>query len=463
MSPPEMGPVPPGYRQKPGERNACSPSATLVVMVERTQSQRSSGKRVVLLLPTATYRATDFLDAARELGVEVAVGSEEPQTLAEVMGDRALLVPFDDPEKAADAIVDAARVLPFDAVVAVDEPGVIPAAVAAARLGLPHNPPDAVTATRDKAIMRRRLAAAGVPQPRFAVVQGPERPSGRGAGPGADLQDALDVVGLPCVVKPLSLSGSTGVIRADTPETARIAAERVRAIAGDPDAAVLVEEYVPGAEVAVEALLTAGSLDVLAIFDKPDPMEGPYFAETLLITPSLLPQDAQDEVCRVVADAAAALGLVEGPVHAEARIAPGGPEPRVRVLELAARSIGGLCSRALRFGLSNDGAASLEELILRQALHLPVSDLRLREGSAGVAMLYAPAAGTLEAIHGVDEAGAVDGIVEIDVTARPGAEVAPLPDSARYLGFVFARGDDPADVEVALREAVARIGIVVTK
>lgn len=398
---------------------------------------------MLLLLPTATYRAPDFVRAATALGVDVVVASEEAQALAGEMGGRALVVPFDDPERAADVIVDAARVAPVDAVVAVDEPGVMPAALAAARLGLSHNPPEAVAATRDKAVLRRRLAAAGVPQPRFEVVAAE-----------ADAAALARRVGLPCVVKPLSLSASRGVIRGDTPEEARAAAERVRAILDDPGAPLLVEQYVPGAEVALEGLLTGGHLEVLALFDKPDPMEGPYFAETLLVTPSRLLPPAQDAVRDVVAAAAAAVGLVEGPVHAEVRV----DGDRVWFLEMAARSIGGLCSRALRFGVD----ATLEEIVLRQALRMPVSDLRLREGAAGVGMLYAPSTGVVEVVRGVEAAAGVPGIVEIDVTVRPGTEVVAVPDDARYLGFVFARGADTGEVEHALRDAMAKVGIVVT-
>ncbi|MDP9335090.1 MAG: ATP-grasp domain-containing protein, partial [Actinomycetota bacterium] len=207
--------------------------------------------RVLLILPTATYRAPDFIAGARHLGVEVVVGSEQPQALADSMGDRSVVVPLDDRDAAIDAIAALHRRSPLDAVVAVDDQGVLIAAMAAARLGLPHNPLDAVAATRDKAAMRRAFAAAGVPQPRFEVVD--DEPTGS--------------VGFPCVVKPVSLSASRGVIRADDPVSAAIAAARVRAIG--VDGPLVVEEYVPGVEVAVEGLLRAGRLEVLAVFDKP--------------------------------------------------------------------------------------------------------------------------------------------------------------------------------------------------
>lgn len=401
---------------------------------------------VLLLLPTATYRAPDFLAAAESLGAEVVVASERRQALAGMMGERALTVDLRHPEKAAEEIVAAAARRPLDAVVAVDDQGVLVAALAGERLGLPHNPPEAVAATRDKAAQRRALEKAGVAQPEYRV-----------AGPDDDVAALAREVGLPCVVKPVSLSASRGVLRADTPSAAAEAAAQVRELcaadarAGDT---LLVESYLPGAEVAVEGLLRAGSLDVLALFDKPDPMEGPTFEETLLVTPSRLPQPVQADITATVAAATAAIGLVEGPVHAEVRVAPDG---RVAVLEVAARSIGGLCSRTLRFGLG----LSLEEVILRHALGLPLDALSATYDASGVLMLPIPRAGTLVGVGGQDQARAVPGVAGVEITVAPGRPVRPLPEGDRYLGFVFARGSTPAAVEEALRSAQERLDVVI--
>jgi biotin carboxylase len=390
--------------------------------------------RVLLILPTATYRAPDFLAAARALGVEVIVGSEQPQAMAGSMGDRSVVVPLEDPEAAVEAVAALHGRSPLDAVVAVDDQGVLIAAKAAARLGLPHNPLDAVAATRDKAAMRGAFAVAGVPQPRFEVIDGEPTAS----------------VGFPCVIKPVSLAASRGVIRADDPAAATAAAARVRAMVDGP---LLVEEYVPGVEVAVEGLLRVGRLEVLAVFDKPDPLEGPYFEETIYVTPSRLAPELLATIERVTADAAAALGLVEGPVHAELR----GDGDRVVVIELAARSIGGLCSRALRFG----AGISLEEVVLRHAFGLPLADLRREAAASGVMMIPIPGAGTLEAVHGQDDARAVPGVVGLEITIAPGRPVQPLPEGDRYLGFIFARGSTPDAVEDALRAGHACLDIVI--
>ena len=255
--------------------------------------------------------------------------------------------------------------------------------------------------------------------------------------------------GLPCVVKPLSLSGSRGVIRANDFDQARAAVSRVREIlaaAGHDDGApLLLESYLPGAEVAVEGLLRRGQLEILAIFDKPDPLEGPYFEETLYVTPSRLGATVLAEVERVTARAALALGLREGPLHAELRVHEG----NASVLELAARSIGGLCSRALRFG----AGVSLEQLILRHALGLTLEELPREPGAAGVMMIPIPRGGTLAQVGGQERARAVPGVGGVEITIARGRPVVPLPEGDRYLGFLFAHGLTPAAVERSLRDA----------
>jgi len=375
------------------------------------------------------------------------VASERRQALAGVMGHRALTVNCKNPDEAADSIARLAARKPLDAVVAVDDEGVLVAALAGQRLGLAHNPPDAAARSRDKAAMRRALEEAGVPQPEFRM-----------AGPAAEVARLAAEVGLPCVVKPVSLSGSRGVIRADDREAAVVAAKRVRAILADagedPEAPLLVERYIPGDEVAVEGLLRGGTLEPLAVFDKPDPLEGPYFEETIYVTPSRLPLETLGAIVRMTADAAAALELVEGPIHAELRTDGG----RAWVLELAARSIGGLCSRALRFGVG----VTLEEVILRHALGLPIDDLRRESAASGVMMIPIPRAGILEEVRGQDRARAVPGIAGLELTIGPGRHVKPLPEGDRYLGFLFARADGPEGVEQALRTAHGHLEIVIS-
>jgi biotin carboxylase len=398
--------------------------------------------RVLLLLPTKTYRAKDFLAAAGRLGVDVVVGSERRQAMADAMGDRAIVVPLGNVDAAVDIIVALHDRLSLDAVLAVDDQGVAVAAAASARLGLAHNPVDAVAATRDKAVLRARLAAAAVAQPNYGLV-----------APGQSVAAAAAQVGYPCVVKPVSRSGSQGVIRVDDDVQAVAAVDRVRAIVG-PLEPVLVEGFVVGAEVAVEGLLVAGALQVLAVFDKPNSLDGPFFEETIYVTPSRQPALVQASLAATVASAAAALGLREGPVHAELRV---GADGRPVVIEVAARSIGGLCSRALRFG----PGISLEEVIVRHAVGAGLDGLRREAQASGVMMLPIRAAGVLVKVSGQAEALAVDGVVGLEISIPTGRPVVPLPEGDRYLGFVFARGPTPADVELALRRAEAALDVVV--
>jgi biotin carboxylase len=296
--------------------------------------------------------------------------------------------------------------------------------------------------------MRAALASAA-PDGRF------RQPGFRVVAPGDDIAGAAAEVGWPVVVKPVSLSASRGVIRADSAVEAEAAAVRVRAIldgdghpAGEP---LLVETYVPGEEVAVEALLRAGELEVLAVFDKPDPLTGPYFEETLYVTPSRMAADVQGRIAAAVAGAAAGIGLTEGPVHAELRI---GADGQPWILELAARTIGGLCARTLRFA----AGVTLEELVLRHALGLPI-DSRREVPAAGVMMLPIPRAGRLVAVHGQEDARAVAGITALEISILPGRPVRPLPEGDRYLGFLFSRASTPEAVEAALRSAHAQLRV----
>ncbi|HEY2796348.1 MAG TPA: ATP-grasp domain-containing protein [Thermoanaerobaculia bacterium] len=403
--------------------------------------------RVLLLLPTTTYRTPDFLEAAARLGVEVTVASEEPSTLERLNPDGLLTLNLRDPDAAARRALAFAASHPIDAVVGVDEDATVAAAAIAASLGLRHNPVEAVRAARNKAVMRRRLEEAGVPAPRHRLHSLDEDPT-----------DAARAASYPCVLKPTFLAASRGVIRANDEAEFLGAWRRIAAILADPDVArrggeaareILVEEFLPGDEVAVEGLLEAGRLLVLALFDKPDPLNGPYFEETIYVTPSRLAQRTQSRIASVASAAATALGLVDGPIHAELRVR--GEE--AWILEIAARSIGGLCSRTLRFGTG----LSLEELILRHALGRTVDGLARESRAAGVMMIPIPHAGVLEGVEGLDDARAVPEISDLTISAHPGQTLVPLPEGSHYLGFLFARAKTPAEVEAALREAHGRL------
>ncbi len=407
--------------------------------------------RVLLLVPTHSYRASSFLEAARSLGVEVVVGSDRRQTLAEHVPGRSIALDFPDEEGVTRAIADFAREYPLAAIVPTDDETAVLAARAAAALSLPGNSVDSAVAARDKRRMRELLSVAGIPSPPFQSFR-----------TDADPRMVAGQVDYPSVVKPLSLSASRGVIRVDDPDGFVAAFGRLVALLGTPEITdrcgpaarqILVERYVPGVEVALEGLLTAGELRVLALFDKPDPLEGPFFEETIYVTPSRLPANTQRALSDCAARAARALGLLSGPVHAELRWNDEGPW----LIEMAARSIGGLCSRTLRFGVGR----SLEELILRHATGMTTSDLRPECGSAGVMMIPIPCRGVLHEVRGVQEARAVLDIEEVVISIPQGQELVPLPEGNRYLGFIFARAATPERVERSLRAAHARLELVI--
>jgi biotin carboxylase len=338
-----------------------------------------------------------------------------------------------------------------DAVVAADTPMLVLAATVAARMGLPHNPADAVRAATDKAAQRRCWAAAGVPQPSFRLVPAGDR-----------VRPAAEAIGFPCVVKAVSLSASQGVLRADDPAAAVEAARRIRQVLDDAerpaDEPLLIEEYLPGPELSIDGVLTAGDLTVTAVFDKPGMPDGPTFEETLLVSPSRLAAGTLGAAVRTAADAARALGLSTGPVHAELRAGNEHSDRGPAMLELAPRSIGGLCSRALSF----PGGASLEEIVLANALGRPVPAGSGAAVPCGVFMLPVPRPGVLRAVEGRAEALAVPGVTGLTITIPPGQRVRPLPDGDRYLGFVFASGGTPAEVEHALTTAAGRLRVIIS-
>jgi biotin carboxylase len=396
----------------------------------------------VLLASPATYRAGAFLQAARGLDLDVVQAVDTPEALA-ARWNIPLRLDFTREDAAIAAIAACAAARPVDAVLSLDDSATLLAARASAALGLPHNDPAAALAARDKAVMREALLRGGAPVPDF-----------RRYPLTADPRAVAGDIDFPVVVKPLRLSGSRGVIRADNPAELARAWERARRIVlreGEAlaDGELLVERYLPGVEVALEGLLTGGALQTLALFDKPDPLEGPFFEETIYVTPSRLPETTQAAISARTEEAAAALGLREGPVHAELRINPEG----IWLIEMAGRSIGGLCSTVLEFG----AGISLEELILRHAVRLPLPSTERAAGAAGVMMIPIPKGGMLREVSGVDAAAAVSGITGVEITAPLNQPLVPLPEGASYLGFIFARSDTPAAVEEALRQAHARL------
>ncbi|HET8907404.1 MAG TPA: ATP-grasp domain-containing protein [Ktedonobacterales bacterium] len=413
-----------------------------IVEPVREEKPPTPRKRLLLLMTPATYRAGAYLDAAKHLDVEMIRGLDLPKAIADEWGVQ-LGLEFADVETSVATLKEAHARQPFDAIVPVDDSATILAARANAALGLPWNPPEAAEAARDKGVMRRLMAETGVPSPvfrRFPLTTDP--------------REIARQVTYPCVVKPLRLSGSRGVIRADTPDELAAAVARLERILLDDGnlretTDILVEDFIPGVEVALDGLLREDGLHVLALFDKPDPLDGPYFEETIYTTPSRLPAETQAAIAACAGQAAAAIGLRDGPIHAELRVNERGPW----MVEIAGRSIGGLCSTILEFG----AGMCLEELLLRHALRLELPSLDLTGGGAGAMMIPIPKRGVLRSVHGVEEAEAVPNITGVEITTRPHTLVTPLPEGSSYLGFIFARAETPAAAEEALRLAHSKL------
>ena len=400
--------------------------------------------RVLLLMPTKTYRASAFLAAAEKLGFEVVVATERAQALSHFAPAANLTLPFLDPQAASDKICAFAREQPLDAVIAVDENTAVISALAAQGLGLPGNTPESALAAMEKHRMRHILSDSTLLSPWFKVLSLEKE----------IIRAEANQLRYPCVAKPLFLSSSRGVIRVNNDKEFLQACKIISTILDEtavrnvsPKLAdqLLVEEYIPGEEVALEGILTKGDLKVLTIFDKPDPLVGPYFEETIYVTPSSHSQAMQKEIATVTKQAAAAMGICQGPVHAELRINKQG----VWVVEIAARSIGGLCSQALRFA----GNRSLEEIILRHAVGENIASVRRESLAAGVMMIPIPRAGVLKEVAGLKRAEQVKGIEEIKISIPLTQKVRPMPLGNRYLGFIFARSKTARKVEIALRAA----------
>jgi len=393
-------------------------------------------KQILLLLPTTSYRNNDFLAAAQALKVEIISAADYCHQLAPQWGLTPIMsVHFDMPEQAAETILRSLAHKP-EAVLAVDDHGLELAALLNERLGVTGNPLQAVRKLRDKLAFRKLLSAHGFNCPEFHHLPDHTDP-------------AALIPRFPAVVKARRLSASRGVIRADNPQEYLQAAARVRAIQNkaDRDAAALglvVESFIPGMEYALEGILQDGRLKTLALFDKPDRLDGPYFEETLYVTPSRLPRKTQDEIQQTVQRACNVAGLTTGPTHAEMRLNGAG----IWLLEIAARSIGGLCSHVLRQALG----MSLEELILRQALGEPLPALGPGKAAA-VMMIPIPMRGIYQGVRNLDLARQMPGITDIRITVEPGQNIVPPPEGASYLGFIFANAANPQEVESFIRSA----------
>ncbi len=389
------------------------------------------------------------MEAAKKVGVSLTVAGDAPPDFLNQSPDNFLTVDLYNSSTAVPTVMEFAKTSPIDVVLGVNDGTAVLASTLSEALGLSSNSIDSVCAASNKHTMRSLLQKAGLPCPNFIVVDSHK-----------NAEDIVQQVAFPCVLKPLTLSGSCGIIRADDSVSFQHAFNRIRHLLKTlerPDQEVagrqiLIEDFIPGIEVALEGLLTKDTFHPLALFDKPDPLDGPYFEETIYVTPSRLSPESQARITESLAKAARAIGLREGPVHGELRI----NDQEIWVIEVAARSIGGKCSRMLEFGTGK----SLEELILLHALGKDLPSLELTTGAGGVMMIPIPQEGILERVEGQEAAQQVSGVEELVMTAEPGDQLIPLPEGKRYLGFIVARGAQPTEVEEALRESHSQLKVV---
>lgn len=402
-------------------------------------------RHLLLVAQPGSYRIAPYLFAARRMGVDALIASRGKHSLITEVS-RGLHIDPDDSERALEDILRQAELTPFDGILGSDDSTVELAAMAAQALGLPHNPPGAARLSRRKDLARAQLALADVPVPMHSLV---------------DLNKPLErqaqAMPWPCVIKPLNLSASRGVMRVNNLDEFIAACERVKPILAeetDPflQSNLLIERYIDGIEVAYEGFLHEGRLTTLTLFDKPDPLTGPFFEETIYVTPSQLAAETQARIEQNVARACEAYGLTTGPVHAELRV----DEHDAWILEVASRTIGGDCARILDQGSD----FNLEELVISLAIGQPLAN-RPSQKARGVMMLPIRKGGILRRVEGIEAARKVRNIDRVDIIIRDGNELVPLPEGNQYPGYLFASGNSAEEVTLALREACDKLDFVV--
>jgi biotin carboxylase len=411
-------------------------------------------KRVLILSTTTGYQLRSFGDAAKELGIELVFATDRCHALDDPWRDGAVAIRFHEEDAAVETVVAAAARRPLHGVLAVGDRPVVLAARIAEALGLPGNPPHAARASANKRLARETLYGAGLRVPEFLL-----------SSTRADVVPLAVRLQYPVVLKPVALSGSRGVIRADTPTQLVAAFQRVstllsrfdiRAQRSGSEGELLIESFIPGHEYAIEGVVTEGRVSAFAVFDKPDPLDGPFFEESIYVTPAATSAETERAILDAVQGATSALGLRHGPVHAECRVNPDG----VYVLEVAARPIGGLCSRVLRFS-SGGELRSLEWVLLQHALGHDVSRESRETEAAAVMMIPIPCRGVYKGVSGEDAARLVPFVEDVQITAKLDQLLETLPEAGSYLGFIFARAPRPAQVEAAVREAHRRLAFAV--
>jgi hypothetical protein len=393
--------------------------------------------RLLLIAPEASYHTASFQAAGKRLGIEVILASEGhfPIVSSQSVG---LRVDFSRLSRSLRIIEATYRKTPFDGVIGTDDASLELAAIVAAAFGLPANSPLSAKVSRRKDNSRVAQREAGLVTPWFTVVTSNQQ--------GGYVVPAE--VNYPCVAKPVTLSASRGVIRVDNEQQLVAALSRIFGIieSSGPEhpRVVLIESYIPGSEYVVEGLLSGGNWQTIIIFGKPNPLEGPFFEETIYIAPPDLEIGVKRNMIEVVRRACAVYGLEHGPIHAECRVNEAG----VWLIELTPRTIGGKCSRLFELGTS----VALEDIVILNSLGRQVSISPPTE-FIGVMMIPVPGPGIVRRIEGINAASSVEHIEAIEIDVKPGQQLVPWPEGSSYPGFIFARGSRSQLVLNALNKA----------
>lgn len=392
---------------------------------------------LLLIAPANSYRIAPYLKAALNLGLKVLVASNSKYSLVPEIA-LGVTVDFNNQSEAQSLILKAIKDLRIQCVLATDDSCVSLSSHIAQHLGLAHNQPSATKLTSRKDLARKATQIAGRNTPEFNII---------------NLHQASQFsrsINYPVVIKPLNLSASKGVIRANDPEQFIAACLTINTILSRSNVTgferdnVLVETYLEGPEFAIDGILIDGDFHLLAIFDKPEPLTGPYFEETYYLTPSQLTQSHQAALIEEVARSCDAYNLKQGPIHAEARITKNG----IFLIELAARTIGGQCGQLIEFSLQQ----KLEEVIIRGLCGEP-PNLPPKPTPAGVLMIPVETAGILKRVEGLTAAMQVEFIQDIEIHIQEGYELLPLPEGSSYLGFIFAQAPTQGQAFNALKKA----------
>lgn len=409
---------------------------------------------VIVFVSSECRAAMGPLAAAKARHFKTLVAATSRPCVDDDLVDRFLRIPDRSSKEVAAYVERQCEGLLVSGVLASDDWDVVAAAMIADKLGLRFVGVETALAATNKFLMRQRLRNGGAVVPDFQCFA-----IGDNAG------EIAKSLRFPVVIKPTYGQGSLGVIRADTVDEFEKAFQYTSRIIVDLDmrpsavrdrSGILVEQYIPGEEYTVELLMHEGKPYSLAVFEKPDPLEGPYFEEGIYVTPIRRDEKIRSLLVEAAIRGSRALGIETGPCHCELRLS--GELPYI--LEIAARPIGGFCSQVFADLMGFD----LHDLVLQNAVGLPVMPPPIADGVAlGVMMLPVPGRGNLARVSGVDRALDIDGIMSVKIHVEAGSRILPYPEQSCYIGTVLATGSSADEVVARLKSAAKAVSFELTE